>query len=220
MLFSRTALFLAVVCILPLLFFGNVFGYDYRRANTQDEIISLNGISPTSHFHRISILPPLYLPDLDFQDPLRLIFTPTLNTKRLNLTLSTDEVNDNRFRIQGTSSNFTAGFYSQPLNYRGENITIALGTVSKSIDRDFQLSFNFYVEGKKDNYTLTFVHGPLNIRGWDDKHYFERINSSSGLLVNLSEAVALHGDTYPALKKVIVAMAANSTLGPTDFTIE
>lgn len=128
------------------------------------------------------------------------------------------------FRIHGNTSNGTAGFASQPLDYKGKDLYVTVGDVLKygnfsNPSNEYQVSFKFDIKGLKDMYHLVLIHGPFYSEGWHNTTYYQKIASHSTRYFNLQNLLSTVNDTFSSVDRLIVAVARNTVVNPLEFEI-
>jgi hypothetical protein len=121
------------------------------------------------------------------------------------------------FRIAGSNGRDAGGFTVNGLNYPGKYVSLIIGNVTKSSDKDFQVSFVFTIMGDHGNYYLHLVHGPLYLKGWVGNNYYEGVNSYSSRLIDIHHLIT---DDDLSLRQIGIVVQNESKLAALDFRID
>jgi hypothetical protein len=151
-------------------------------------------------------------------------FEPWGNENNLTLTKAENKTAldiPSAFKIVGSTGSETAGFYSPGIIYEGKNISLSFD----KLPTDSPMTIAFNILGASGDYQLIFVNGAPQVNGTSevdgrvDNRYYQRINSSSPVLVNFDKFVELFGDNYILVNGIWVGVPKETSIGPTVFKI-
>lgn len=138
----------------------------------------------------------------------------------LDLNLHQDKVaNFSFFTLDGDSYDNATSFESEQLNYSGEHISLNFGNIITHPQNN-QVSFVFHLRGENDVYNLALVSGRLYLEGWLNNTFYQKIEPSSSLLLNLKDLVTEKHDKFLSLDKVYVNIEKDTQFESFPFRID